>query len=102
MPLLHIQRRLTHSVDGISVWRHPSCRATVQHHHAEDRPPLEPPPDPPLALWPDKHQVAHWGDLGKSLFTLFRTTDKLWVWCVQGNRIGELQELRYFGSILHY
>ena len=53
-------------------------------------------------LQPDKHHVAHWGDLGINLFTLFRSTDKLWVWCAQGDRIGELQELRCFGSILHF
>ena len=98
MPPLHIQRRLTHSVDGISVWHHPACRATVQHHHADDRPPPEPPPDPhPTA--PGKHHIAHWGDLGINLFTLFRTTDKLWVWCPPGDRIRDLDDLRCFGSI---
>ena len=29
---------------------------------------------------PAPHHVAHWSDLGINLFTLFRTTDKLWVW----------------------
>ena len=58
MPPLHIQRRLTHSVDGISVWKHPACRATVQHHHADDAPPPEPPTGPhPTA--PGKHHIAH-------------------------------------------
>ena len=61
MPPLHIQRRLTHSMDGISVWHHPACRATVQHHHADDRPPPETPPDPHPAAR-GKHHVAHWGD----------------------------------------
>ena len=99
MPPLHIQRRLTHSVDGISVWSDPACRATVQHHHADERPPPEPPPDPHPTNPPDKHHIGHWGDLGLNLCTRFRTTDKLWVWCPPGNRIRDPQDLRCCGSI---
>ena len=98
MPSLHIQRRLAHSVDGVSVWRHPACRATVQHHEAVDRPPPQPPP----TLLAEKHHVIRWGDLGARLFTHLRITDKLWVWCPQDDSLSDLQELRCFGSILGF
>ena len=96
--LRYISNDGSRTVDGIFVWKHSACRATVQHHHAHDRPPPEPPPDPnPTAR--GKHHIAHCGDLGINLFTLFRTSDKLWVWCPPGDRIRALDDLRCFGSI---
>ena len=95
MPALHIQQRLLHTLEGVSVWDHPAYRATVPHIPVRPRPPLEPPP-PALNTHAlaDTHYVANWSDLGTGIFSSFSTKDKLWIWAQTGSGVEEMPQVR--------
>ena len=62
MPPLHIQRRLLHTLDGVSLWFNPVCR---------------PPPEPPPVIHTDTHYAAIWSDVHVHIFSLFTCNDNL-------------------------
>ena len=92
MPPLHIQRRLLITLDGVSVWNHPACRATMLHRPLRPRPPPEPPPPPPPTS-DRQHYAGHWEDVGPGLFTSFSVQHCLWVWAPEQSPIQHILEL---------
>ena len=100
MPALDIQWQLLHILEGVSVWDHPACCATVQHIPVRPRPPPEPPP-PPLNTHAhaDTHYVANWSDIVTKIFSSFSTEVKLRVWAQAGSGLEEMPQLRQICTI---
>jgi hypothetical protein len=88
MPPLHIQQRLLHTLDGVSAWFDPVCRATVQHMPLRPRPPPEPPP----VIHTDTHYAVIWADVQAHIFSLFTSEDNLWVWAPAHTALGDMQQ----------